>query len=404
MYIVAPLFPALLYVIVTLSAGGQALPTWIPVADGASASNVLEESWGEVAMPKAGPGAPTVERGRHWSFTLRVGNVADDAPSAAVVARLRGSWTTAGWTMVQELKATPPVVVWSRVAGGKTAHAVMTVFDPSDVRVDVVEVGPQPLTFTVPAPGEQPEALASLEGPIPFLPPLPGSRLLGGGWNDEVLKFKVQESDELQVVGTGYLGRHYQGPAPGLSNVQFFTVYREALIKAGWRIVEARQQVNAGDTTLVAHYTARGRDLWAYLHADGGEYSIDVADAGQDDLAKQLRDACRAPLYGVLFDFNKATIKSESEAVLARAAAALTAAGAKAFEVQGHTDNVGTDAYNQTLSEARARSVMQWFVSKGIAATRLTAKGYGKGQPVADNDTDAGRARNRRVELACAAS
>lgn len=389
---------------IILPYNNQALPAWVPVADGASASNVTEETWGEIAIPKPGAGAPSIERGRHWSFTLSVSGVPDDAPGAVVLGRLRPSWTTAGWTVAQELKATPLVVVFSRAAAGKVAYAVMTVFDRSDVRVEVVDVGPQPLTFTVPAPGERAETLTSLEGPIPFLPPLPGSRVIGGGWNDAVLKFKVQESDELQVVGSGYLGRHYQGPAPGLSNVQFFTVYREALMKAGWHIVEARQQINAGDTTLVAHYTQRGRDIWAYLHADGGEYNIDVADAGRDDLAAQLRDNCRAPLYGVLFDFNKATIKPESEAVLQRAAAALTSAGTKAFEVQGHTDNVGTDTYNQTLSEARARSVMQWFVTKGIAASRLSAKGYGKRQPVADNETDEGRARNRRVELACAAA
>ncbi len=70
------------------------------------------------------------------------------------------------------------------------------------------------------------------------------------------------------------------------------------------------------------------------------------------------------------------------------------------LEVQGHTDNVGTDAYNQTLSEARARSVMAWLVQHGVAPERLTAKGYGKSRPVADNGNDQGRAKNRRVKIA----
>jgi outer membrane protein OmpA-like peptidoglycan-associated protein len=61
---------------------------------------------------------------------------------------------------------------------------------------------------------------------------------------------------------------------------------------------------------------------------------------------------------------------------------------------------VGNDAYNQTLSEARARAVVDWLTQHGIAATRLTAKGYGKTKPIADNSTDAGRAKNRRVEIA----
>jgi outer membrane protein OmpA-like peptidoglycan-associated protein len=61
---------------------------------------------------------------------------------------------------------------------------------------------------------------------------------------------------------------------------------------------------------------------------------------------------------------------------------------------------VGADAYNQSLSEARAHSVMSWLSAHGIAAGRMTAKGYGKTMPVADNGTDEGRAKNRRVEIA----
>ena len=70
------------------------------------------------------------------------------------------------------------------------------------------------------------------------------------------------------------------------------------------------------------------------------------------------------------------------------------------LEVQGHTDNVGSDAYNQTLSEARARAVVDWLTKHGTAPDRLTAKGYGQTVPVADNNTDEGRAKNRRVEIA----
>jgi outer membrane protein OmpA-like peptidoglycan-associated protein len=70
------------------------------------------------------------------------------------------------------------------------------------------------------------------------------------------------------------------------------------------------------------------------------------------------------------------------------------------IEIQGHTDNVGGDAYNQTLSEARAKSIVTWLTQRGIAGDRLTAKGFGKTRPVADNATDAGRAKNRRIEIA----
>lgn len=102
-----------------------------------------------------------------------------------------------------------------------------------------------------------------------------------------------------------------------------------------------------------------------------------------------------------LFDFDKATLKPESDAVLARARAAILATAGVPLEVQGHTDAVGNDAYNQKPSEARARAVLDWLVAKGVPAAQLTSSGYGKSRPVADNDTDKGRALNRRVELAC---
>jgi OOP family OmpA-OmpF porin len=70
------------------------------------------------------------------------------------------------------------------------------------------------------------------------------------------------------------------------------------------------------------------------------------------------------------------------------------------IEVQGHTDNVGGDTYNQTSSEARARAVADWLTKQGVAAARLSAHGYGKTRPVADNNNDEGSPKNRRVEIA----
>jgi len=104
-------------------------------------------------------------------------------------------------------------------------------------------------------------------------------------------------------------------------------------------------------------------------------------------------------LEGVYFDFDKATIKPEGKAVLNEAAALLKKHERVVVEVAGHTDSVGSDAYNQGLSERRANAVKDYLTAQGVTATRLTARGYGEAQPVASNDTDAGRAENRRVEL-----
>jgi len=70
------------------------------------------------------------------------------------------------------------------------------------------------------------------------------------------------------------------------------------------------------------------------------------------------------------------------------------------LRIEGHTDNQGNVGANQTLSEKRAQAVVAWLTANGVQADRLTAKGFGQTRPVADNSTDEGRAKNRRVELA----
>ena len=104
-------------------------------------------------------------------------------------------------------------------------------------------------------------------------------------------------------------------------------------------------------------------------------------------------------LEGVHFGFDESTLTPEAQAILDKAVALLDKQQSVVVEVAGHTDSVGSEEYNQKLSERRAVAVKDYLESKGITATRLTARGYGEAQPVASNDTDAGRALNRRVEL-----
>ncbi len=108
------------------------------------------------------------------------------------------------------------------------------------------------------------------------------------------------------------------------------------------------------------------------------------------------KDGCWA-LHGVLFDYDKATIKAGYESVFTNAIKVLKLNPTLTVEIQGHTDSRGSDSYNQNLSERRALSVKQHLVNSGISASRLTTKGFGESQPAASNDTDQGRAHNRRV-------
>jgi len=93
-------------------------------------------------------------------------------------------------------------------------------------------------------------------------------------------------------------------------------------------------------------------------------------------------------------------MQAESAPVLRQVLALLKKDRSLQVEVQGHTDDVGTDAYNQMLSDSQAAAVVAWLRQEGIAATRLTSKGYGKEKPVADNSSDQGRATNHRIEIA----
>lgn len=102
----------------------------------------------------------------------------------------------------------------------------------------------------------------------------------------------------------------------------------------------------------------------------------------------------------VLFDFDKADIRNDAAAALAQLATVVRAYPAGRVELEGHTDSKGDDAYNQRLSLRRAESVKRWLAEReGIAAERFTTRGAGESRPVASNDDDAGRQKNRRVEV-----
>jgi OOP family OmpA-OmpF porin len=104
-------------------------------------------------------------------------------------------------------------------------------------------------------------------------------------------------------------------------------------------------------------------------------------------------------LEGVTFDYNSATLTQSSLAVLDTVAEGLKKYPRLKVELQGHTDSRGPDAYNLTLSEKRADAVREYLLKDGVPSSQMSAKGYGEAQPIADNKTDEGRARNRRVVM-----
>jgi outer membrane protein OmpA-like peptidoglycan-associated protein len=107
----------------------------------------------------------------------------------------------------------------------------------------------------------------------------------------------------------------------------------------------------------------------------------------------------RVVLRGVNFDFDKSDIRHDSRPILNEAAKILQENPNVRIAVEGHTDAIGSDAYNEQLSLRRADAVFRYLVNHGIAPERMQVTGYGKRRPVASNETENGRAQNRRVEL-----
>ena len=104
-------------------------------------------------------------------------------------------------------------------------------------------------------------------------------------------------------------------------------------------------------------------------------------------------------LNNIFFESGSSSILNQSKPELNKVVELLNANSKMRIEVGGHTDNIGNDLSNVTLSEQRAKSVMNYLIEKGIAATRIEAKGFGKSKPVADNSTELGRSKNRRTEF-----
>lgn len=118
------------------------------------------------------------------------------------------------------------------------------------------------------------------------------------------------------------------------------------------------------------------------------------------DMAEALDTKGKIDLYGIYFDTDKASIKPESDKTLNEIATLMKIDRTLKLEVAGHTDNTGNKTHNLQLSEGRAKAVVDALVRKyGINASRLKAKGYGDSKPVAPNNTEEGRSKNRRVEL-----
>ena len=141
-----------------------------------------------------------------------------------------------------------------------------------------------------------------------------------------------------------------------------------------------------------------GAGIGAYM--DKQERDLRARTAGTD--VRVTRDGDNLVLNipsGITFAYDSATVQPQFQRTLDQVADTLRQYDQTYIDVYGHTDSTGSDAYNQTLSEQRAGSVASYLETRGVQSARIGTRGYGETQPIASNDTDAGRAANRRVEI-----
>lgn len=117
-----------------------------------------------------------------------------------------------------------------------------------------------------------------------------------------------------------------------------------------------------------------------------------------DQIQKELDEKGKAVLY-INFDIDKSTLKPDGNEAVAEIEKVLKENASLKIAINGYTDNTGNEDHNQQLSSDRANTVMQKLVAAGVDKVRLSSKGYGSQNPIADNTTEEGKAKNRRVEL-----
>jgi outer membrane protein OmpA-like peptidoglycan-associated protein len=220
--------------------------------------------------------------------------------------------------------------------------------------------------------------------------------------NFDAVEFYVGEDKTQKLEGQKTLiSYHLMDGAATPSELQILRNYANAVKAVGGTVVYQT------DIYICLKIVKEASQVWVAVETanSGTVYDLTVLEVGEmaqevtaGDMLAALNKDGRIAL-SILFDTGKATIKPESRKIVGEIAALLKGNPGLRVSIEGHTDNTGTPQGNKTLSEARAKAVVEAVVALGIEAPRLSALGWGQDKPVADNATEEGRAKNRRVEI-----
>jgi outer membrane protein OmpA-like peptidoglycan-associated protein len=288
----------------------------------------------------------------------------------------------AGWTVKEKSNR----VVATKMIAGHTAWLFVALYKET-----LLIEKPAPVIELTP-PGATPEPFDPPKD-FPYFTPLPTTKLHDMHASTDAMAISV--SGPPTFAGPPVWDANYDDA--DLSAYEIVAAYKPALEKAGWKLLQS-------DGVILAHYTKNGRDLWLHAGARGNGMNVKVVDMGAaaawKKLQEQLDQAGHVAVYGIYFATDSDALDATSDATLQQIKKLLDGVPALKLEIQGHTDSTGKHDHNQTLSDARAAAVKKWLVEHGVAAARLTTKGYAETVPVGDNSKPEGRSKNRRVELA----
>lgn len=220
--------------------------------------------------------------------------------------------------------------------------------------------------------------------------------------NFDAVEFYVGEDKAQTLEGQKTLINYFLAEGqPTPSELQILRNYANAVKAIGGTVVYqsdiyiSLKIVKGTSQVWVAVDTANSGTVYSLTILEIGEMTQDVT-AG--DMLAALNKDGRIALQ-IHFDTGQATIKPESQKIVGEIAALLKANSGLQVSIEGHTDNTGTPQGNKTLSDARAKAVVEAVAGLGVEAARMSAVGWGQDKPVADNTTEEGRAKNRRVEV-----
>ena len=208
--------------------------------------------------------------------------------------------------------------------------------------------------------------------------------------NVTFIRYEFNTEVEQKKPSVLQILKNYENAAKGIGGV--------TLVQNGEQGIGTYKIMKNGQVTAWVKVEGGGNDNTDFYMVTIVQPEAMKQEITADDMLTALNNDGRIALY-INFETGKSDIKTESQKTIDEIVSLLENNPSLNVSIEGHTDNVGNATSNQQLSENRAKSVVNALVAKGIAKTRLASKGWGQTKPVADNNSDEGKAKNRRVEI-----